>query len=119
MFPWQTVNDYTYGVWCDENSPYFITYPNPASGIFTVDLEQTTGSAPPQAATVSVGKQRQPEKSYDLRLYDGQGALLWQQKAKGGTVQFNVANLPDGIYYLHIYDGVNEKPEMRQIVVEH
>jgi hypothetical protein len=30
-----------------------------------------------------------------------------------------VANLPNGIYYLHIYDGVNAKPEMRQIVVEH
>ena len=23
-----------------------------------------------------------------------------------------------GIYYLHIYDGISEKPEMRQILVE-
>ena len=28
-------------------------------------------------------------------------------------------NLPDGIYYLHIYDGVTENPEMIPIVVEH
>ena len=55
----------------------------------------------------------------DVRLYDGQGNLLRQQKTKGGTVQFNVANLPDGIYYLHVYDVINGKPEMLQIMVEH
>ena len=59
------------------------------------------------------------EPVYDLRLYDGQGNLLRQQKTKGSTVQFNVSALPNGIYYLHIYDGVSDTPEMRQIVVEH
>ena len=54
-----------------------------------------------------------------VRLYDGQGNQLRQQTAKGGTVQFNVSNLPYGIYYLHIYDGVNSKPEIQQIMVEH
>jgi hypothetical protein len=33
-------------------------------------------------------------------------------------VQFNVSNLPVGIYYLHVYDGVNSKPEIHKIVVE-
>jgi hypothetical protein len=47
------------------------------------------------------------------------GFLLPQQKAKGGTVQFNVANLPGGIYYLHVYDGGGNGPEMGQIVVEY
>ncbi|MCL1937015.1 MAG: T9SS type A sorting domain-containing protein, partial [Candidatus Azobacteroides sp.] len=55
----------------------------------------------------------------DIRLYDGLGNLLRQATATGGKIEFNVANLPNGIYYLHIYDGVNEKPEMRQIVVQH
>ena len=45
--------------------------------------------------------------------------LLRQQKTKGGTVEFNVSGLTDGVYYLHVYDGVSETPEMRQIVVEH
>ena len=49
----------------------------------------------------------------------GQGNLLRQAATKGGAVQFNVSNLPDGIYYLHVYDGVSEKPEMQQIVIEH
>jgi len=57
--------------------------------------------------------------SFDVRLYDVQGNLLRQQKTKGGTVEFNVANLPDNIYYLHVYDGVNSTPVMQQIVVEH
>ena len=47
------------------------------------------------------------------------GNLLRQKKTKGRTVEFNVANLLDGVYYLHIYDGVSENPEMIPIVVEH
>ena len=37
---------------------------------------------------------------------------------KDGTVQFKVTDLPNGMYYLHIYDEINEKPEIRQIMVE-
>ena len=80
-------------------------YPNPVSDILYVELNPPANlKAPP---------------TYDLRLYDGQGNLLQQRSANGGTVQFNVSTLPDGIYYLHIYDGVSSTPEMQQIVVEH
>jgi hypothetical protein len=114
------------GFYIEINSPTYIFienvyspvsfYPNPASNTLNIEIDAQAQSS---ASATTAGKQLKQEKSYDLRLYDGQGALLRQQKAKGGTVQFNVANLPDGIYYLHIYDGVNEKPKMRQIVVEH
>ena len=57
--------------------------------------------------------------TYDVRLYDGQGNLLRQSNAQGGIVEFNVASLPDGLYYLHIYDGVSPKPEIHQIMIEH
>ena len=40
--------------------------------------------------------------TYDIRLYDGQGNLLRKTSAEDGMVQFNVSNLPDGNYYLHI-----------------
>ena len=66
----------------------------------------------------SAGSQKKTD-DIDVRLYDGQGNLLRQQKTKGGTVQMNVSGLPDGFYYLHIYDGVSDTPEMQQIVVEH
>ena len=34
-------------------------------------------------------------------------------------MMFNVSALPNGVYYLHIYDGVNNTPEIQQIMVEH
>ena len=58
------------------------------------------------------------DPDYDIRLYDGQGNMLRQSTTKGGTVQFNVSYISNGIYFLYIYDGVNSKPEIHQIVVE-
>lgn len=55
----------------------------------------------------------------DVRLYDGQGNMLHQQRSKGGTVLFNVSNLPEGFYYLHIYDDAGSNPIMETIVAEH
>jgi len=80
-----------------------IVYPNPVDNTLTIETgnQQTTGSA------------------FDIRLYDGQGNLLRQTTTKGDKVQFNVSNLPNGIYFLHVNDGVIEKPEIRQIIIEH
>jgi hypothetical protein len=55
---------------------------------------------------------------FDVRLYDGQGNLVRQTNTTGGAVQFNVANLPVGVYFLHIHDGVSGEPKTRQIIVE-
>ena len=86
-------------------------YPNPVDDILTIDIGALAGQ-------FASGSLRQAP-SYDVRLYNGQGNLLRQQIAKGGTVQFNVSNLPDGIYYLHIYNEVKSTPEIQQIMVEH
>jgi hypothetical protein len=91
-------------------------YPNPASNILNIEIGAQAQSAAP---AITADTQLKQDKTFDLRLYDGQGNLLHNAKAKGGTVQFNVASLPNGIYYLHIYDGASQKPEIRQIVVEH
>jgi hypothetical protein len=92
------------------------TYPNPTSGILNIEIDASAiarTKALEQTTTVKT------DPTYDFRLYDYQGNLLRNAKTKGGTVQFNVAGLPNGIYYLHVYDGTGNKPEMRQIVVEH
>jgi hypothetical protein len=86
-------------------------YPNPVSDILYIDLDTSQRQSVSPAVSAN-------SADYDLRLYDGQGNMLRQQQTKGGTVQFNVQNLPEGIYYLHIYDGVSATPEIRQIVVE-
>ena len=82
-------------------------YPNPASDILNVEIGSAAKSNVQSTST-----------AYDIRLYDGQGNIVRRVQNKGGSVQFNVGNLPTGIYYLHIYDGINKNPEMQQIVVE-
>lgn len=91
-------------------SPSYI-YPNPVDDIMYIDVDEISQLFAP------ITMRQAP--TYDIRLYDGMGNLLRNSQTKGGTIQFNVSALPDGIYYLHIYDGVNVKPEMQQIVVEH
>jgi hypothetical protein len=102
-------------------SPIYVSiYPNPASDILHLEFdEEAIAQIKALEQSLTKGKRIMADMTYDFRLYDGQGNLLRYRKAKGGSVQFNVANLPNGIYYLHIYNGISEKPAMRQIVVEH
>ena len=84
-----------------------IVHPNPADDILTIDLTPQTLSG------------TTPNLTYDVRLYDASGNIVRrQQQVKAGEVKFNVFNLPEGTYYLHIYDGVNKTPQMHQIVVK-
>ena len=63
-------------------------------------------------------KSIEPALKYDVRLLDGQGNLQGQESTIDGHVQFDVNNLPIGIYYLLIYDGVSN-PVIRQVVVRY
>ena len=83
-----------------------IVYPNPVSDVLYIEIESSFSS---------VSKSATP---YDVRLYDGLGNLLRQTATNGGTVQFNVSNLPEGVYFIHVYDGVSSTPEIHQVVVE-
>ena len=81
-------------------------YPNPASNTVHIEMDA-------EAAKFS------EHPTYDIRLYDSLGILLRQTKTKDDKVEFDVANLSNGFYYLHIYDGVSDAPEVQQIVVKH
>jgi len=107
---WYTISGITND--CNESPKMeniFKAYPNPTGDILNVEID---------AGNITQAKSLNTTITYDVRLFDGQGNLLRQAQTKGGNVEFNVANLPVGIYYLHVYDGVNSKPEIRQIVVE-
>ena len=87
-------------------------YPNPIDNMLYIeqdmeDFGQSTSDMIIEAAS-----------TYDIRLYDGQGNLLRQTNTKGGTVQFNVANLPVGFYYLHVHEGASAPTEIHQVMVE-
>ena len=86
-------------------------YPNPVDDVLYVDLDAFAAANPALSSSARI--------NYDVRLYDGQGNMLQQQRAGGGTVKFDVSSLPNGIYYLHIYDGVNNAPEIQKIIVQH
>ncbi|MDR1155155.1 MAG: T9SS type A sorting domain-containing protein [Bacteroidales bacterium] len=97
-------------------SPSYAYYPNPAFDVLNIEIN-------PQALAKTHGQAggdvTRQDITYDVRLYNGQGNLLRHATAKGGNLRFNVANLVNGIYYLHVYDGTGNTPEIRQIVVEH
>lgn len=100
-------------------SPYSY-YPNPVSDILNIEIDaQAVLNAQSQQPNLSSGTPLKIDPLFDIRIYDGQGNLLRQTFSKGGLVQFNVSSLPDGIYYLHIYDGLGNNSFMAQIVVEH
>ena len=87
-----------------------ITYPNPVNDILTIEIDaDDVRSWQPVPANLT----------FDVRLYNSQGYLLRQTTTQSTTVQFNVSNLPNDIYYLHIYDDVNSPPEIQQIIVQH
>ena len=95
-------------------------YPNPVSVILTIEIDiEAIAQSKALEQTTTEAKLLKYDSTFDIRLYDGQGNLLRQSSAKGGTIQFNVSNLLDAIYYLHIYDGANSTPEIPQIMVEH
>ncbi|MDR1370753.1 MAG: T9SS type A sorting domain-containing protein [Dysgonamonadaceae bacterium] len=96
-----------------ECSPYFTCYPNPASNILTIAIDQTAIALNQQFS----GKlQKSP---FDVRLYDNQGNWLQRASSSGENVNFNTSGLLNGIYFVHIYDGINAKPEIRKIIVKH
>ena len=88
-------------------------YPNPASDILNIDMDAFI------AAQSQSGQLQQKVTMYDIRLYDVNGNIHIQASAKSGIVTLTVSNLPDGIYYLHIYDGVSANPETTPIIVKH
>jgi len=83
-------------------------YPNPTSGILNIEIN--AGDDTQQQKTAPV---------YDVRLYDGQGNLLRQEKTTSSRVEFNISDLINGVYFVHVYDGVSKLPEIRLVVVEH
>jgi hypothetical protein len=83
-----------------------LVYPNPVNDVLHIDINLNTVNSR-QALT------------YEFRLYDSQGTMQRAQNTRSSTAQIDVSSLPDGIYFLHIYDGVNSTPEVHRIIVKH
>ena len=86
-------------------------HPNPADNILTIDLTQIEieNDAFSRTRTLS-------ETVFYIRLFNAHGMIVRQQRTSAATIQFDVSNLPEGTYYLHIeHSGEIEK---HQIIVQ-
>jgi len=84
-------------------------YPSPVSHILNIDVSQATNTNTHNTNTI-----------YDIRLYSLMGSQVRQTSTNSGTVaQIDVSNLPDGIYFLHIYNGISSTPMVHRIIVKH
>jgi hypothetical protein len=81
--------------------------------------QQGVARAKARQSTAGSAFQKSSGLSFDMYLYDSYGNLLRKATTSGNNVQFDVAALPNGIYYLHIDNGISAKPEKRQIIVQH
>lgn len=92
---------------------YYSAYPNPVSDILNIEIDT-------KAYNRSTGKESvSSETIFDILLYNGQGNLLRNTTTGGEKATLNVSDLLNGIYYLHLRDGKNSKPLVKQIIVQH
>ena len=88
-----------------------MVHPNPVSDILNIEIG-TTNTRIPFRADIVIS-----DNIYEIRLYNDRGNLVRQMTTRGGKMQFNVSNLPTGVYSLHIHDGVSCSPDIRQIII--
>ena len=87
----------------------------PTSGTLSIEID-TEGFAEMrtyQAATNS----RDVSPTYDIRLYCARGYLLQQTSTRSNRINLNVADLPDGFYFLRICDGILDNPITQGFVI--
>ena len=89
------------------------SFPNPVSDVLNIEIESEATAELKNSRSLKV------DPTFDIRLYDGMGNLVRQNSTRSATMQFNVNSLPNGTYYLHVYNGIYEKPVVKQIVVQH
>lgn len=83
--------------------------PNPVHDILTIEINTRS----------ITNEQLQTPITFYIHLYDSHGNLLRQTTSKRGNTEFNVSALPNGIYFLHVYNGISKTPEIHQVVIEH
>lgn len=100
-----TVVDYG----CIGGYPYMV-YPNPSSSELKISqkLVEDVGSAKKMGSNI-----------FSVKLLNEKGKILKAGKVNANSreIVLQVADIPNGIYYLHIYEGKNVKKQ--QVVISH
>jgi len=92
---------------------YVKALPNPVSDILNINVSSD------RFLQTKSSLQKQQTLSLSIKLFDIFGALQLQTTSAGVNVTMNVSNLPNGIYFLHVNDGVSATPEVHKVIVHH
>jgi hypothetical protein len=87
-------------------------YPSPVTNVLTVDFD---------AEVVSLAKaavQSSRVFTLDISLYDNLGTLHRHATSTGANVTFDVSDLRNGFYFLHVSTG-SGKSEVHKVIVNH
>lgn len=93
-----------------------VYYPNPVSDVLFVGFSFTVDEL--ESGKSSGGAGQSPE-FFEIYLYSQQGTLLKKAQSKGETIEFDVANFPEGFYYLHIKEPGDTEVKKHQVIVKH
>lgn len=97
------------------NSHYSV-YPVPVSDILNIDFSNNQLASDANKA-LEVGKINKTIKR-QIHLYD-KDILRKSISSTDEKVQMDVSDMPNGIYFLHIYSANNLEPETRTIIIQH
>jgi len=93
----------------------FRAFPNPVSDILTIDLTQAETFGARTRSLSGVEVPARTNEVFYIRLFNAHGMIVRQQRTQAATIQFDVSNLPEGTYYLHIEH--NGEIEKHQIII--
>ncbi|TAG99720.1 MAG: T9SS C-terminal target domain-containing protein [Sphingobacteriales bacterium] len=99
------------------NDSNYSFYPNPANTQLTISAAPTTSKNSDVAKSETL--QTSDNKQFEVVLYDDKGKKLAQQKndTKNKDIEINTQNIPNGTYFLHIFEG--KEITIKQIVIQH
>lgn len=96
---------------------YANVYPNPANQTLYINLEEQENVV--SSTSSRIAKASLAAKSYDIRLFNIQGTLVRNIKSSGGEISLDVSTLPNGNYFLHIYNNQETEPQIHKIIINH
>ena len=91
----------------------FQAYPSPANDVLYIDIDH-------QAILAKYAARKTANNpTYNIRLYNTSGTLVIQTITSNNKTQLNTSKIPDGIYFIHLFDGIDSNPEVKQILIRH
>ena len=91
-----------------------VVYPNPVSDVLNIEINSIADTLQPLPLSKLQTSAAAPVS--DVKLYNQSGTLVRSLSAADTQIQLNVADLPAGIYYLHV-SRKGKTPEIKTIIV--